>query len=210
MLQLNHKHITTPEDLVSRLQTGNTENAVNTSQITLTLIRNYITDRVFPCIHQFNLPNLRELHLGANELTILPDLSLLTTLTVLHLNNNKISDLCAWPLLPSLVKLDLRSNRIASLSQAAPIPTLAWLSLSCNQLTSLEHLPAFPSLKYLGLFANYLFSAYEACQALASSCPAVESLFLSGNDFEESTYNSAIHCHLSLRVLDNRPLKNLS
>ena len=130
---------------------------------------------------------LTSLFLGANDLTVLPDLSALKHLRVLHLNNNKLTQLgTSLQGLGDLRVLNLRSNNLSVLEEDtfAGTARLERLSLSNNALVDAALAPRpFANLKqltFLGLFGNRLSNADVLVNAIAG-LDALDELIICAN-----------------------------
>ena len=92
-----------------------------------------------------NMTALTHLHLGSNQLIVVPDLSTVgNTLLTLDLHNNLIKDISAYVLtnMTALKHLDLRSNKITDISSEAFVgaSSLTILALYGNSISLLPDL----------------------------------------------------------------------
>ena len=102
------------------------------------------------------LANLRELDLGANQITDITSLAQLTNLTELYLSNSQITDITLLAELTNLTHLDLYDNQITDIVPLAQLTNLTWLNLSHNQITDIAPLAQLTNLTWLLLTYNQI------------------------------------------------------
>lgn len=95
---------------------------------------------------------IQSLDFSFNDLTVVPDLSGLSSLTALYLANNNITELLGLP--TSLIILDLSNNELESFELLATLVNLQWLNISGNEMTNLPDLSALTQLQFFDLSGN--------------------------------------------------------
>ena len=101
-----------------------------------------------------NLSALRQLWLGANEITDISPLQALTSLESLGLTDNAIDDLSALANLTSLTYLTLSLNNISDISSLARLNALKEIFLRHNAITDIDALSGLTSLTNIELENN--------------------------------------------------------
>eukprot|EP00639_Heterosigma_akashiwo_P006361 CAMPEP_0194567018 /NCGR_PEP_ID=MMETSP0292-20121207/5652_1 /TAXON_ID=39354 /ORGANISM="Heterosigma akashiwo, Strain CCMP2393" /LENGTH=191 /DNA_ID=CAMNT_0039416685 /DNA_START=150 /DNA_END=722 /DNA_ORIENTATION=+ len=109
--------------------------------------------------------NLEKLNLSSNEITIIEDMSRLSSLKKLNLSNNMLMG-------RQMVKLE-------------PLVNLVELNLKANRISLLEFFPQLPKLLILDL-GNNVISDVRQIRYLHKSNPKLQELVLGGNPFTAS------------------------
>ena len=100
------------------------------------------------------LVNLKQLILGANQITVIENLSSLVNLQVLHLTHNAITEISGLDTLVGLKKLELSCNQIKEIKGLESLINLKTLLLDDNQISEIKGLDTLTNLSTLALFAN--------------------------------------------------------
>ena len=116
-------------------------------------------DRFEPDIHDLTglefAVNLKELHLGENQISDVSPLKGLTNLRVLDLHRNfEIHDASPLSTLTNLTHLSLWANRVSDVSPLSTLTNLTYLSLENNKISDVSPLKVLTNLRGLDLETN--------------------------------------------------------
>jgi E3 ubiquitin-protein ligase SspH2 len=142
------------------------------------------------------------LDLSYNQLTRLPDLSGLTSLTTLNLYGNRLHSLPDLSTMSALTTLNLGANQFTDIPSAHLPKNLRTLILSKNRLTALPDLSGMNKLNRLELVNNQLDILPDL-----STLRNLQELDLSANRFTDSDAIETLHKLRNLKTLrlrDNR------
>ena len=107
---------------------------------TLSLQNTKVSMENFAIEAEHIFPNLEELHLGFNEISILPVIdSKLLNLVTLNLEYNKLTDYSALSQLKKLENLNIQNNQISSvIYKSGDFPSLKFVNLSGNSIEQVK------------------------------------------------------------------------
>jgi hypothetical protein len=120
-------------------------------------------------------------YLDNNQLTSLPNLAGLTSLTELTLNFNQLTNINAVTQVFSLQELDLEENQLTTLPPLAGLNNLTSLDLYENPLTTLDGLAGLTNLDFLEISDINTLTNFDALAQLT----ALQSLDAQGNGFSD-------------------------
>lgn len=142
------------------------------------------------------LPNLRHLLLGENQLEGVTGLEANTQLQRLELHSNKLTS-CEGLGTTSIVAITLNDNEIADVKGLAKLSLVASLNLSGNSITSLEGLPSSGALSSVTLTRNQVGNLEDHIKGRVPE--SVTSLDMSENPILEGL--DRVHVLVALRAL---------